>query len=192
VAGLDNAAAEFQAAISAEPEYVAAHRALARLRAHQERGADSVASFREVLRLAPDDGEAHAELGLQLLKLKQNAEAAEAFREALRLRPEVSVNAGNFNWANNLAWILATSHDAKVRNGAEAVEWAQRACQAEGYRNPSMLDTLAAALAEAGRFDEAIKMAERQIEMSRGNDELIEAARERIKLYRAGKPYREE
>ena len=191
-AELNKAAAEFEAAIATDPQLVNAYRGLARLRSQQNRRTDAAAAFKELIRLAPDDHLAHAELGLELMKSKEPAESARCFREALRLRPEVSVKAGNYAWANNLAWILATAPDDRVRNGPEAVEWAQRACQAEGYRNPSMLDTLAAALAEVGRFDEAIKMAERQIVVAVGNDEMIEAARERIKLYRSGQPYRDE
>jgi predicted membrane-bound spermidine synthase/tetratricopeptide (TPR) repeat protein len=189
---LNKAAAEYEAAIAAEPKRAGAYRAMAHVRVKQNRLGDAAALFAQFVRLAPSEPLGHAELGLQFMRLKRYGESVKHLREALRLRPQVSSVRGTYAWANNLAWILATAPDDRVRNGPEAVEWAQRACQAEGYRNPSMLDTLAAALAEAGRFDEAIKMAERQIVVAVDNDELIEAARERIKLYRSGQPYRDE
>jgi len=78
-------------------------------------------------------------------------------REALRFEPEVSALSGSLMWANNLAWILSTNPDPKIRSGLEAVDWARKACKASGYRDPYTLDTLAAALAESGDFSEAIK-----------------------------------
>ena len=63
--------------------------------------------------------------------------------------------------AERSAWMLATNPNASVRNGAEAVELAQRAVELSGGREPAILDTLAAAYAEAGRFPEAVKTAQR-------------------------------
>ena len=53
---------------------------------------------------------------------------------------------------NNLAWLLATAEQAQFRNAAKAVELARRACELTKYRQPFLLDTLAAAYAAVGRF----------------------------------------
>ena len=78
-----------------------------------------------------------------------------------------------------------------VRNGAEAVRWARQACEADSYRDAQLIDTLAAALAEAGQFDEAVKMSQRVIDMSAGQPKAAKSARQRLELYRLSKPYRE-
>ena len=69
---------------------------------------------------------------------------------------------------NNLAWLLATASDARLRNGAEAVELAERACAVTQYRRTVFVGTLAAAYAEAGRFEEAIATAERACKLAAG------------------------
>ncbi len=67
---------------------------------------------------------------------------------------------------NDRAWRLATAADPKLRDGKQAVEAATIACEKVNYESPSYLDTLAAALAEAGRFDEAVKRETEAIEKS--------------------------
>ena len=62
------------------------------------------------------------------------------------------------NLLNDTAWILATNPNASVRDGAEAVELAQRAVKLSGGQEPAILDTLAAAYAEAGRFADAVEV----------------------------------
>ncbi len=188
----DKAAAELDSALALEPQLADAHRLMAQIRTLQGRPSDAVASYNALVRLAPEDAVAHAELAQQLLKLKQPAQAVAHFREALRLQRDVSVVSGSFTWANNLAWLLATSPDAKIRNGAEAVEWARKACQADGYKNPSLLDTLAAALAEAGQFDEAIKVSQQMIELAAGEQKTVDSAKARIELFRSSQPFHEE
>lgn len=189
---IERAAAALEAALAADPKLPAVHRSLAQVRALEGRADDVVTHYTELLRLAPDDAPAHADLAQLLLKQKKTAQAVGHFREALRLRPEVTMQAGNVTWANNLAWILATSPDAKLRSGGEATKWARQACEAVKYKDPSLLDTLAAALAEAGQYDEAIKISKQQIELARGQQKTIDDAQARIELYRTSQPYREE
>lgn len=51
-----------------------------------------------------------------------------------------------FYWSyNNIAWHLAAAEDPAERNGAEAIKYAKRACDLEGYHYWGLLDTLAAA-----------------------------------------------
>jgi Flp pilus assembly protein TadD len=94
---------------------------------------------------------------------------------------------------NNLAWIRATSEDARLRDGPEAVRLAQRACQLAGQRETNALRTLAAAYAEAGRFAEAVQTARQALELARQQNKLslAESMRAGIRLYEARKPFRE-
>ena len=92
---------------------------------------------------------------------------------------------------NDLAWRLATHPLAAVRNGAEAVEHAERACELTQRQQPQLIGTLAAAYAEAGRFDDAVRAAENAITAASaaGLQEIVERNQFLLQLYRAGKPY---
>src|SRR5208282_4046607 len=94
---------------------------------------------------------------------------------------------------NNLAWILAANPDSQVRNGAEAVALAERACKLTEYKQPIMVGTLAAANAEAGRFPEAVNFAEkaRSLAFAAGQTDVAQKNEELLKLYRAGRAYHE-
>ena len=112
-------------------------------------------------------------------------EAMVHYRKALQIRPD-------FAQAHyHLAWLLATCPEATLRNGAEAIEHAQRADQLCGGRRPDVLNTLAAAYAEAGRFPEALAAASKALVLAtQQNDHaLVHTVQARIALYEAGKPY---
>ncbi len=94
--------------------------------------------------------------------------------------------------ANNIAWVLATCPEAKFRNGRRAVELATQVCAATGNQVPALLDSLAAAYAEAGDFDNAVRTATRALELTRRDAASSAPAIEaRLRLYKAGRPYRE-
>jgi len=94
---------------------------------------------------------------------------------------------------NNLAWMLATCPDAKVRNGARAVQLGEQACQLINYRVTLNVGTLAAAYAEAGRFDDAIATAQQAIALAQehGNGALLKKNEELLRLYQAHEAYHE-
>ena len=111
----------------------------------------------------------------------------EHYLAALQLKPDSS------EVLNNLAWFLTTCPDAHIRDGAQAVKYAERACELTYYRETMMVGTLAAAYAEAGRFDDAILMAEKACALATESDEqdLVKKNQELLVLYRAHKPYHE-
>jgi Flp pilus assembly protein TadD len=94
---------------------------------------------------------------------------------------------------NNLAWILATSSDAGLRDGARAVDLAQQAVALSGGKEPQFLRTLAATYAESGRFGDAIATAQRAAALAgiQGKHQLAGHVEEDIVLYRAHLPIRE-
>jgi tetratricopeptide (TPR) repeat protein len=146
-----------------------------------------VAQFTEALRLHPDDADAHYDMALAMAQLGRTDEAIAHNEEALFLRPD---------WPealNNLAWILATNPESRLRNPKRAVELASRARELADYKMPLVLDTQAAALAEAGKFPEAAKTAEKAVALAREShqDDVAKQIGERLNLYRAGKPYHE-
>jgi tetratricopeptide (TPR) repeat protein len=80
-----------------------------------------------------------------------------------------------------------------LRNGAEAIQLAERANQFTGGTRPDVLDALAEAYAEAGLFPEALQTARQALELAarQRNRALADAVRARLALYEAGQPYRQ-
>jgi tetratricopeptide (TPR) repeat protein len=93
----------------------------------------------------------------------------------------------------NMAWVLATWPEARIRDGAKAIELAERANQLVKGQDPIITLTLAAAYAEAGRFPDAIRTAEAasQLATDSGNVALAKGIRAHIELYRSGHPFRD-
>jgi len=97
-------------------------------------------------------------------------------------------NPNDVRTLNNLAWVLATCQQPSLRNGSKAVELAELANQLTQNDNPSILNTLAAAYAEAGQFPEAVDTAKRALQLAQvqSNQALIDAIKSELKLYQAG------
>jgi tetratricopeptide (TPR) repeat protein len=147
----------------------------------------------------PTNANVHGNLASAYLAAKRFDLAVAHFRKALDLKPlrkpsgtdETKQDLSNVVWANNLAWLLATCADSRLRNGKEAVQLATAACEAVGYK-VEFVDTLAAAHAEAGQFDEAVKFGQQFLDQAElTKPELVKAGKERLELYRAHQPFRE-
>jgi tetratricopeptide (TPR) repeat protein len=104
------------------------------------------------------------------------------FMRALELEPT------NSRHYNQLAWVLATCPKAEFRDGARAVELATRAAELTEWKDGNVLDTLAAAYAESGRFDEAVRWQKQAVDLA--TPQLAEEMRQHLELYQAGKPCR--
>jgi tetratricopeptide (TPR) repeat protein len=91
---------------------------------------------------------------------------------------------------NSLAWLRATCPQAEIRNGKEAVTLALRACELSEWKDWGIIDTLAAAYAEQGDFERAIKYQKQVLKMSKSSNEL-EKIKEHLVLYEQHRPYRE-
>ena len=77
-----------------------------------------------------------------------------------------AIRRDSLNAMNNLAWLLATSPNPSLRNATEAIRLARRANELSAHRRPDVLDTLAAAYAEAGQFGEALAAARRALNLA--------------------------
>jgi len=133
-------------------------------------------------------GIAELHLTLSIIEARQGnpRESLRYLREARRLAPM------NVDVANNLAWLLATSQDASLRDPDEAIRVIERI--ALESQDPGLLDTLAAAYAAAERFDAAVTTASRAASGAEafGNEAGASEFRARLSLYRRGEPYIEE
>jgi len=94
----------------------------------------------------------------------------------------------------NLSWISATNKDEKFRNGQEAITLAEKLCKITQYNHPLALDALAAAYAETGKFDAAVLTAQKGLKLALlyGTEELALGLKNRLQLYQAGHPYRQQ
>jgi tetratricopeptide (TPR) repeat protein len=115
-------------------------------------------------------------------------------REAItHFEKALALNRRTIQTVYTLAWILATHPDASIRDGARAVQLAQEACERTNYRDPILLDTLAAAYAETGRFQDAIQIERTaaQIARQQKQEKQLSQIMSRLQLYQSGQPYRE-
>jgi protein O-mannosyl-transferase len=137
-------------------------------------------------RLMPRHAEVQYDLGLFLRRYGSPADAIDRFRAALAARPDFP------GALNDLAWILATAPDPKLRSGAEAVRLAERACALTQNRQAGYLTTLAAACAETGRYDDAIATIQTAAELARaaGQKEIVAQDDELLKSFRAQRALR--
>jgi Flp pilus assembly protein TadD len=152
----------------------------------QKKGGESIEYFERALRLDPGDGQARRNLAMALVGEKRTKDAVDVLQAGLERDPK------DPELANYLAWIRATSADPAARNGAEAVRWAEAACAATGNNNPHYLDTLAAAYAEAGRFEDAVRTERRAVELAAGDPAIAAEFQPRLAMYESGKAYRQE
>jgi len=183
----DEAIQHLQEAIDIDPTYVPAYSTLGYILLQKRRAAESLNYLETALRIDPDFVSAHFNIANTLLQLGRAEEALSHLQRALAIDPK------DAEARKNMAWILATCPDSRIRDGAKAVDFAERANESTNGRNPVMVVTLAAAYAEAGRFSDALKTAETALQLANdsGNVALAEAVRAHIALYRSGQPVRD-
>jgi hypothetical protein len=102
----------------------------------------------------------------------------------------IRINPSDADAHNQLARVLATG-PARVRDGKLAVEYATRACELTGWKNPNFIDTLAAANAETGDFDRAVEIQKKALAFPDFQKADGKGGRERLHLYERKMPYRD-
>jgi tetratricopeptide (TPR) repeat protein len=216
----DEAIEHFQRALHIEPNLATSHASLGAALLRKGQLNDALGHLRRALEIDPKQAPALSSLGVALLEMGRPDESLAHLRKALEIDPNDSdvnynlantyLHMGRANEAlahysktlqldpidiealNNMSWILATWPDALIRDGARAVEMAERANSLTRSESPIISATLAAAYAEAGRFNEAIKTAQRaqQLAIAEGNQARADSIREQIELYQSGAAFR--
>jgi Flp pilus assembly protein TadD len=184
---LDAAAEHFIAAVTLMPNYAEAQSNLGFALAANGKNEEAIVHYRAALALKPSLPQTHFLLANALSAQGNRDEARTEYETAIQLKPDHPLA------LNDLAWMLATDPDPARRNGEQAVQLAERACRITGYDEALLLGTLAAAYAEAGRFEDAVKTAEKAAALADkdGQTELAKKNRELMELYRTGKAYHE-
>jgi tetratricopeptide (TPR) repeat protein len=140
----------------------------------------------KVLEKRGNDANAHYQFALALTQLQRTREAMSHFASALLVQPDFP------DALDGLAWILAASPNSNFRNGTEAIRMAERACQLTNRKDAQKLKTLAAAYAEAGRFNEAISTLQSAIEISsRQPTPGLADGQQMLEAFNANKPWRD-
>ena len=184
---LDEAISLLQAAVDLRPDNSPAQENLAKALLQKGKVTDALIHYRKLLELQPDNIEVHNIVGTVLIQQGRIREGVEEWQKVLEIQPD------NGNAMSNLAWVLATSPDDSLRDGAKAVQLAEQAMRISGRRIPVLFRTLAAAYAERGQFSEAIQTAQQGIELAntQGNSELATELSGNIALYQERQPLRD-
>lgn len=182
----EEAAGSFSGALRLDRENLVAWKGLANAELRRRNYAAAAAALDEAARLTPDDAELSYLLGSARQQAGDLRGAIAAYERALVLRAD---------WAtanNDLAWLLATAAEEKLRNPPRAVQLAESACAASFRQAASMLDTLAAAYAADGRFVEAVAVAREAIERAKEDpqDQLAPDIATRLAQYERHEAYR--
>ncbi len=186
---LDQAVVHLREAVRIRPDYAEAYYNIGYALAQQGKFKEAEPFLTESVRLDTASDKAHYCLAGVLMEQQKYEQAIEHFKKSIELAPD------NAQSLNGLAWLLATSKDAKFRNPEEAVKLAQKTCELSGGKEPMPLDTLAAAYAAAGEFSEAVSTQEKALNIAETspqasqNKELIKDLQNRLSLYRRGRPY---
>jgi tetratricopeptide (TPR) repeat protein/uncharacterized protein YecT (DUF1311 family) len=91
---------------------------------------------------------------------------------------------------NSAAWLYATCPKDEIRDGAKAVELATKACEMSQWKDGGAIDTLAAAEAEATKFDDAVRYEQQAIALTKAANADAQDLQTRLSLYQQNKPYR--
>ena len=176
----DEALVHYEEAIRLQPNYANAYYNRGNVLFTKGRIDEAMADWEKTLQIQPNDADAHTCIGNAFLRQSSPKEAIAHYEKAMALAP------GDPHSRNNIAWVLATSSDASIRDGVKAVELAQEAVQLSRGRDSKFIRTLAAAYAESSRFPEAIAAAQQAITIAamQGNTGLANTLRKEIALYR--------
>jgi tetratricopeptide (TPR) repeat protein len=217
---LDEALSYFEQAISADPQYALAHHNLGNALFAAGRIDDAIAHQRRALEILPQFSRAECNLGIAYQRTGRVATAITHYERAIKIDPSFAGAYGNLGSAlvltgrlreamphltralalapdvptlqNNLAWVLATSTDVELRDGARAVELASKAVAGTSWDDPMCLMTLGAAYAETGHFSDALETARKALSIAeaRTNRALADTLRGHIRIYEANEPVR--
>jgi tetratricopeptide (TPR) repeat protein len=182
---LDEAIADYTEAVKLDPTYAVGFRN--RAMAWRAKGDfnKALADYTESARVAPHYVPAFHERGIAWREKGEPRKALDDLTEAVRLDLRYAAAMAD------LARLLATCTDDKLRDGKRALELATKANELTGGKDASVLDALAAAYAETSDFDKAVEFQKKALADKAFEKDIGEKGRARLKLYEQKKPWRE-
>jgi tetratricopeptide (TPR) repeat protein len=191
----------YEIAALIEPQNGWTHHGLGMTLLKTGRTGDAIPPFLKAVEDDPQNALYKDDLGLALSSSGHEAEAASSFLATARSDPAgfghffeaMQFDTNHVGLINNLAWSFAANPDPELRNGKYAVRLATRACEMTGFQTTVFIGTLAAAYAEAGRFDEAVATGQKACALASelGETNLLKRNQELVILYQAHQPYHE-
>ncbi len=163
-----------------------AHLYLGMALSSQSKFAEGSTELEQAIALRPDLDRAYGPLAEARLSQGEAGAALAILERAIARRPD------DPTLLKRAAWVLATSSNATVRNGARAVQFAEKAVTATESRDPVALDVLAAAYAEAGQFDRALVALGKAADLIRasGETDMVAMLRGHLALFEVRRPVR--
>jgi Flp pilus assembly protein TadD len=182
---LDEAVNHYHNAMRLRPGYGDPYLNLGNILFRQGRTQDALVLWHQAHATESEDARFHTTLADAFLRAGSEKDAVAEYEYA------AGISAQDPLPRNNLAWLLATSSDAEIRNDSRAMELANEAVRLSNGKDPNCLRTLAAACAENGRFAEAQETARRALRAAEhvDNRSLASALRDELALYELGLPY---
>jgi tetratricopeptide (TPR) repeat protein len=174
----------FTSAVQSDPAYDEARFTLANALRRSGRVAESLPHYQQVLEHSPGTSQAAFGYAMALVRLGRYREARD------RLDRDSRTFADQPGFAHALARVLAAAPDDGVRDGARALALIQPLVDQQ--RSPAILETMAMALAETGRFDEAVRRQSEALALARrgGRPDLASHLTANLRRYEARRPCR--
>ena len=206
----------FKQAVASKPDNPKVHFTLGKLNRRLNNNKEAIKYFKNVINYDPRNADAYRERGQLLSRQGNTDDALASFSNALEIDPldvvslanrgalyaasgkyelaikdftsAIKLNPNSASAYNNFAWMLATCADPEYRDGQQATVYATKACDLLNWKSKDSLDTLAAAAAESGDFQNAIKWQKQALSLE--SDHSNTALHQRLQLYEQGKKYR--
>jgi tetratricopeptide (TPR) repeat protein len=184
---LNGAFADYTKALTLNPREEYAHAGRTEFYLRQNEPEKALKEANAVISIAPGEGLGYHRRACAFMALGKYAQAEADIKTALRLKnydPKTPLSL--------LAWFRATCPDPRFRNGKQALEIARQNCLSTNFFGYACLDTLAAAYAEVGDFEQALNYQTQALEKAPSHFPQLRDMKERLELYKKQKPYRDE
>ena len=184
---VDDAIVHYQTALAIKPDNPETLNDIGYAFQQKGRVVEAIGFYKRAIELKPDYAMARNNLASALLKEGSVADAIDLFRKTIEMVPDFAPA------LSNLAYLLATTRDPRLRDGVKAMEYAQKANQLEGGSNAIILDNLAAAYAEQGRYQEAVAVGWKALALALSQGNTIQAGliQKHLAVYQARQPLRD-
>jgi tetratricopeptide (TPR) repeat protein len=182
---LDKAIADYTEAIRVDQKLAQAYYGRAHIYCKKGEFDKAIGDYTQAIRFHPKDADGYYRRGMIYADKGEFGKAIADCEESIRLDPN------NALACNATAWLQATCPDPRFRDRKGAIENAKRACELTGEKDDAYIDTLAAAYAENGDFQNACKWQTRAIELTK-DEQYKKEYRSRLQLFEKRQPYREE
>lgn len=215
---IDNGMICFRRALELNPNLASGYNNLGQAMHSKREPLKAIDYFRKAITLQPEDSLFHSNLGYALLDVGRTDQALDELQIGTKLNPDHTEGQSDLAWALHrlhrdpqavavlrqvlasnpdhivaifrLSWLLATSPEASLRNGPEALRLAEQVLAKDPSRSPDILDLVAAAQAECGSFVEAIALLKEAL--GKAHDPIkIPEMQNRLSLYQRHQPYQE-